>query len=270
VVATAGFALVMVAIEYLAFRGQIAFGRAYFHLEGWPLAAAYLALQGGMLASAGLGLWAVLAEDGYLGHRFWTAVVMSAACVADWLGAQAAGWPTIGAAFTAGFTVVALRTWHAILRRISHDLQAKPRMLRYSLIRWALAPGETRKAFRLCILDDLAPASALAAVRGQITPVTVTAEGQTVDLSQMSKADAVRHAFAQLGTYEVPPALAWLTDRGVRIDRSYVYEIGKKLAAARRQEIHAVNAPVPPAIEASKPAPAKAAKAAPVRARKAG
>ena len=143
-VAFAGFTVVMGAIEFLAFRGQIAFGQYYMHLEGAGLAATYLALQGGMLASAALGLWSVLARDGYASHRMWTAIFLGAAALADYLGAKAAGWPTTGALYVAGFSFAALRLWHAILRRLCRDLSPTHPALRYPVLRWLLAERKRR------------------------------------------------------------------------------------------------------------------------------
>lgn len=250
VVALAGFAVVIAAIEYNAYRGQVAFGQYYLHLAGWSLSTTYAALQGGTLATAALGLWAVLTGRGYLSHRIWTAVFLAAAVAADYLGSRAAGWPTVGSLYVAGFSIAALRTWHAILRLIWRHLHQEYPTLRYPLIRWALNRRETWRAFRLSVLDELSPAAALAAVRGQVAPVVDTAEGGTVDLTKVSKAEAVRTAYAELGSYDAPAALTWLTERGVKVDRSYVYEIGRKLATERRAELHAVTAPA----KAAKPA----------------
>lgn len=237
-IAFAGFALVIGAIEYLTFRGQVAFGRHYLHLDGAGVGATYLALQGGTLATAALGLWSVLARDGYAMHRVWTGLFLAAAVVADYLGARAAGWPVTGALYVAGFSIAALRTWHAILKRIRRDLAPAYPLLRYPALRWLLARGETWRAFRLSYLDDLAPAAALAAVRAELVPAPPAADG--VDVRELSKADAFAAAFSALGSYDVAAAVRWLGERGVKADRSYGYEVRNRLAAARRGELHAV------------------------------
>ncbi|GGQ88308.1 hypothetical protein [Couchioplanes azureus] len=241
VVAFLGFAVVMAAIEYLAFRGQIAFGRHYMHLSGAGLAATYLALQGGMLASAALGLWAVLSRDGYLGHRFWTALFLAAAALADFLGAKAAGWPTTGALYVAGFSFAALRLWHAILRRLRRDMSPQYPLLRFPLLRWVLAFGETRKAFRVSYLDGLSPVEALTRVRGELAPppALLTEDGQ--DVRKLSKSEAIEAAFSAVGSYDVAAATAWLGERGVTANRSTFYDVRDRMTAARRAELHAVT-----------------------------
>jgi hypothetical protein len=250
-VAFCGFAVVLAAIEYLTFRGQVAFGRHYLGLSGWSLAATYAALQGGTLATAALGLWSVLARDGYFWHRAWTGLFLAAAVVADYLGAQAAGWPTVGAFYVAGFSVAALRTWHAILRRIRRDMSPAYALLRYPALRWLLAFGETRRAFRLSYVDELSPAEALTRVRGELPPPRelLTDDGQ--DVRHMPKSRAIEAAYAAVGSYDVAAATRWLGERGVTANRSTFYEVRDRLTAARRADLHPV---------ASKTAPAKKAK----------
>jgi len=270
-VAFAGFAVVMAAIEYLAFRGQLAFGQYYMHLSGYGLAATYLALQGGMLATAALGLWSVLSRDGYVGHRVWTAIFLAAAALADYLGAQAAGWPTVGALYVAGFSLAALRTWHAILRRLRRDMSPTMPFLRFPVLRWMLAPGETRKAFRVSYLDALAPAEALARVRGELAPppALLTDDGQ--DVRKLSKAAAIEAAYSAIGSYDVAAAMTWLGERGVTANRSTFYDVRDRLTAQRRAELHSVTAAkaLPAGTDTAPAAPAKKATPRKATARKA-
>jgi hypothetical protein len=231
----------MGAIEYLAFRGQIAFGQHYMQLTGAGLAATYLALQGGMLATAALGLWSVLSRDGYVGHRLWTGIFLAAAALADYLGAKAAGWPTTGALYVAGFSFAALRTWHAILRRLRRDMSPAYPLLRFPVLRWLLAFGETRRAFRVSYLDDLSPVEALGRVRGELAPPPqlLTADGQ--DVRKMTKSEAIEAAYSAIGSYDVAAAQAWLGERGVTANRSTFYDVRDRLTAQRRAELHAVS-----------------------------
>lgn len=263
IVAFLGFAVVMTAIEYLTFRGQLAFGEHYMHLSGVGLGATYLALQGGMLATAALGLWSVLSRDGYFSHRVWTAVFLAAAALADYLGAKAAGWPTTGAVYVAGFSLAALRTWHAILRRLRRNMSPQYPLLRFPVLRWLLAPAETRRAFRLSYLDGLAPEEALSRVRGELAPppALLTEDGQ--DVRKLSKSDAIEAAFSAVGSYDVAAATAWLGERGVTANRSTFYDVRERLTAARRAELHAVapSKALPGAVPVKKTAAARKAPA---------
>uniref|UniRef100_UPI003F49723F hypothetical protein n=1 Tax=Actinoplanes sp. CA-084688 TaxID=3239901 RepID=UPI003F49723F len=258
IVAFLGFAVVMAAIEYLTFRGQLAFGEHYMHLSGFGLGATYLALQGGMLATAALGLWSVLSHDGYFTHRMWTAVFLAAAALADYLGAKAAGWPTTGALYVAGFSLAALRTWHAILRRLRRDMSPAYPLWRFPLLRWVLAPRETRRAFRLSYLDAISPDEALSRIRGELAPppALLTEDGQ--DVRKLSKSDAIEAAFSAIGSYDVAAATAWLGERGVTANRSTFYDVRDRLTAARRAELHAVTpSKALPAAAPKKAAPAR-------------
>jgi len=250
VVAFFAFAVVLVSVEFLTARGQLEFGKHYMNLHGPGLAAAYLGLQGGVLATAALGLWATLARDRATSHTLWTLVFMAAAATAAYLGAHAAGWPTTGAVYAAGFSVAALRTWHAILKRIRRDLSPSYGWFRFPLTMWTLAPRTTWKAFRLSHVREMAPADALALVNGEqrITPPSAPvspAAAVAVNLTAMSKADAARAVAAELGTYDTAPVRAELARRGVDMDKSQCSAVlrGERDARARdlRDVLHVVG-----------------------------
>lgn len=241
--AFAGFAAVISAIESLAIRGQLDFAEHVLGLHGWHAYGVPVALEGGTLVCAALALWAALERDRVITHHFWTAVFLGAAAYANYIGALAADRPAEAAVYLAGACGAALRIWHAILRRIRRTA-LPPREssgASFSLSRWLLAPRETFRAWRFSVLEGISKRQdALAAVRGKAIPSTVaTEDGAAVDLSKVSKAEATRTAFATLGSYEVGPALEWLTQRGVSVDRSYVYELARKQASRRRAELAA-------------------------------
>ncbi|MGH9380821.1 MAG: DUF2637 domain-containing protein [Thermoanaerobaculia bacterium] len=264
--ALAGFAAVITAIELMAVRGQLDFGTHVIGLSGAWVYVVPVALEGGTLVSASLALWSVLTRDPSFGHRMWTGVFLGAAALANYLGSVAAGRPTIAALYLAGFAVAALRMWHAILHRVTRgQLRATGAMEaplpRWRTLRWLVAPGETFRAWRYAVREGITrPAEALAAARAEVRPATVTADG--VDLGAATKSDAWGAAFAAVGDFDVPRALDWLTERGVDADRSYGYEVRKRLINARRGELHAVTAaPVKkaPARKARKAAEAEPA-----------
>jgi hypothetical protein len=53
------------------------------------------------------------------------------------------------------------------------------------------------------------------------------------ELAGMNKAAAVRHAFQQIGREDVPAALQYLAERGLLMDRSYGYDVQRRLEARR-------------------------------------
>jgi hypothetical protein len=58
-------------------------------------------------------------------------------------------------------------------------------------------------------------------------PMVLDAPPAELDLSTLSKRDAIRMAFASLGSWDAPAAVAWLADRGVTVDRREAYRIAR-------------------------------------------
>jgi hypothetical protein len=58
-------------------------------------------------------------------------------------------------------------------------------------------------------------------------PVVDDAPPAELDLSTLSKRDAIRWAFASLGDYSPVEAVAWLANRGITVDRREAYRIAR-------------------------------------------
>jgi len=56
-------------------------------------------------------------------------------------------------------------------------------------------------------------------------PVVADAPAVELDLSTLSKRDALRWAFSVLGSWDAPEAVAWLAERGITVDRREAYRI---------------------------------------------
>jgi len=56
-------------------------------------------------------------------------------------------------------------------------------------------------------------------------PVVADAPPAELDLSTLSKRDAIRMAYASLGSWDAPAAVAWLAERGITVDRREAYRI---------------------------------------------
>jgi len=48
----------------------------------------------------------------------------------------------------------------------------------------------------------------------------------------------VRHAFSVLGAVDVPGAVRWLRERGVDVDKSYAYQIARKMGEPHLQVVN--------------------------------
>lgn len=235
----AGFGAVTGALEILAVRGQLEFGTHYLGLEGPLRHVTWVALEGGTLVSASLALWAMLKGDKYFWHRVWTTIFLGAAMLANYLGVLAAGGELVGAVYTAGFSIAVLRFWHAILKRIRRDLEQPDSWIRYSLTRWVLAFKETFKAWKLSHTEKMSADAALYWVRHQA--VTAAPESsddeQAVDVTTMTKKNAVLYAAKVLGSFQPSEVRPWLAEHGVTVDHSYTAQLLRDESEARQREL---------------------------------
>lgn len=241
-----GFAVVLLAIEAMAVRGQLDFARHVMGLSDQYVYVVPLALEGGTLVTAMLALWATLTGDPTFMHRVWTWVFLAGAAAANWLGALAAGRSPIAAVYLAAFCVAALRMWHAILHRIRRsELRVagatESPLPRFRLLRWFVAPRETFTAWKVAVRADVAsPAEALALARREIqalTPASSPAAGTDVDLTSLTKKAAIEHAAGVLGTFAVNPIRDYLAERGITTDRSNTSKVLRDLQDERRREV---------------------------------
>jgi hypothetical protein len=74
------------------------------------------------------------------------------------------------------------------------------------------------------------------ASRPATLPATAAAPAESPNgLANMSKADALRAAWAELGSFDVPAAARWLKERGITVDRSTAHKLARREAARVRQ-----------------------------------
>lgn len=237
------FAVVMLAIEALAFRGQLDFARYVMGLTDRYVYVVPVALEGGTLVTALLALRATLTHDPSFMHRVWTWILLGAAAAANWAGALAAGRDHMAALYLAGFCVVALRMWHAFLHGIQRSELRTAGALesplpRFRPLRWLVAPRETFKAWKIAVIADVtSPLEALALARREIeavTPEAPRAVAAAVDLASMTKKAATIHASEQLGTFEIKPVREWLAKHNVPTDYSTTSKTLRELREARQ------------------------------------
>jgi hypothetical protein len=239
-IAIGSFATVLAAIEAMALRGQIDFGRQILNLDGYWLAVPPIALEGGTLAAATLTLWAVLVGDSAALSRLMTAALIAAAAYANYQGAQSAGRPTLAAGYLAGASVFAYLMWHTILTRIRHtelrsaDAIEDP-LPRFRLLRWILAFNETREAFTIAVRENLTqPQAALARIREQAALLAAPPPRETPSADPRAeylvalaaerggKRQVIEKAAQILSSHEPTRIQQWLSEHGIGIDLSYV------------------------------------------------
>lgn len=230
------FAVVLTAIEAMALRGQVDFGRHVLKLDGVWLAVPPTALEGGTLVGATLTLWAVLSGDSAASSRLITAILIAAGVYASYQGAKHAHRNTLAADYLAGASAIAYLMWHTILTRIRRarlrEVHAIDTPLpRFRLLRWIIAFPETLAALKIAVRHNItSPEEALALTRRPEIdgdPVKTSDRPLPEDLAVLAagrggKRRAVEHAAAVLGPTEPVRTQQWLADQGVVVDLSYV------------------------------------------------
>ena len=235
-----------------SWHGLVRFGRNELQLtDGWEYLVP-ISLDGAAAYAAWLALRAVLAGDSAVWPRLLTLVyaISSAA-----FNAHAAPTPA-AALFYGAMSLSAVVLWDTTLRALRRDQLRTMGVIegpaaRYRPLRWLFAPTETLDAVKIAVLENVAdPRQALRMVRGEQvgleppppdggTPVEGAAAPEVVEradvidyepreLTVSSKADAVRVAFATVGPDDVQAVLAWLAQRGITVDRTYVYDLRRK------------------------------------------
>ncbi len=68
-------------------------------------------------------------------------------------------------------------------------------------------------------------------------PVVTDAAPTEPDLSTLSKRDALRWAFNAAGSWDAPAAVAWLAERGIRVDRREAYRLARAEGSTSRLQL---------------------------------
>lgn len=240
-------AVVIGAPAAASWHNLTAAGQHALGLTGAWSALVPLVLDAAALYAAVLALRDVLNGDGAGVNR---ALVWAYAVGSAWLGAWYAdrtdGLPA--ALFFAAASVSAVVLWDRTLRALRRDTLRErgavaPPTPRYRLARWVVAPRETGQAWRLAVVEGITdPATAVRLARAAAelpppaagaAPAPVLAVADPVPaldptpapLPDMSKADAVRRAVAELGDTDPHAVVAWLRPRGVDVERTYVHDV---------------------------------------------
>jgi hypothetical protein len=210
-----------------------------------------LVLDSAAFYAAALALRSVLAGDSALGDRLlvWLYALGSAA-LNVWHADRAGG--LAAALFYGGASVSAVvlwdRTLHATRRDALRELGAiDPPAPRFRAMRWVIRPRETWRAWSLAIAEGVSiPAEALALAREarSVAPASPAADplradveridgpadaSPAADVAGLSKADAVRLAWSELGK-DAPAGevVAWLGNRGVAVKDHYPHDVARR------------------------------------------
>lgn len=217
-----------------SWHGLTAAGEQALGLPGVWSALVPLVLDAAAAYAAVLALRDVLAGDGAGMNRalVWAYAIGSAVLNA-WYADRVGGLPA--ALFYASASVSAVILWDRTLRALRRDHLREqgavaPPTPRFRLARWVVAPGETSRAWRVAVIEGITdPAAAVHAARTlAATPSRPALPAVVEPLSGLSKADAVRLAFAELDDLTPRAIAAWLAERGVDVAPTYVSDVARR------------------------------------------
>ncbi|MGH8919377.1 MAG: DUF2637 domain-containing protein [Actinomycetes bacterium] len=160
----------------------------------------------------------------------WLYAAGSAALNAWWAD-RSGGLPA--AAFFAGSSVSAVVLWDRTLRAVRREvLRARGAVAaptpRFRAARWLVAFHETKQAWCLAVVEGITdPAEAVRAVRHQPR----TDHAPVPALAELSKADAVRAALAEVDDQTPRVVAAWLAQRGIEVAPTYVADVQRRDAS---------------------------------------
>lgn len=263
------FVIVVLAPALASWHGLVAMGREWLGLGSWaPLVP--LVLDAAALYAAALAWRATLAGDAAGVDRLlvWVYAGISAG-LNIWHADAVGGLPA--AIFYGVASLSAALIWERTLRAIRRrELRAIGAVdapaPRFRVLRWLLHSEETWATFKLAIGEGVSSASQAVALyraqkagdvsgdgeqprdvpapspsspRASLTTGEastrqerpVVAAERAPELVGLSQRQAVRRAFLELDSLDVPELRAWLADRGVKTDRSRAYRYVADLKA---------------------------------------
>jgi hypothetical protein len=240
VVIAIGLAVVVLAPVALSVHSLADWGREKLGLTGnWPFVVP-VALDCAALVCVGLTFYSVLKADSAGAARLLVWVLAGASATAN--ARHGAEISTDATVFFAAMPLLAALLLDLTLRRVRRTRLAdlggvEPPLPRFRAARWAVAPLETWRAWRIAVRRGITdPTRALElAMQGttERRPAAVL-EDDDGEVMTMTAAGAVRLAFDRLEAMPAPTAadaraaVAWLAERGVIVSENYAYTLARK------------------------------------------
>lgn len=248
-----GYALLMVVVGIAAamsWNGLVGFGTDVLHMkEPWAYGVP-VSLDVAAMLCGFLSLRAVIAHDSAAGPRLLTFFLVVGSAGANYFHASNEdGGSTAAALYFGAMSVLSWWLFDVVLKQIRRTMlrrigAVERPLARFRTVRWLRYPRETFAAWSLSVRYGITrPEDALARVwKAQQVKEVEELDGLPAGIS---KADAVRLALTAVGSVEeVPAALEWLEERGMTVDRSYAYDVAKKMKKID-------GAPLPPQLPAT-------------------
>jgi len=242
-VTAAAYAVVVPAPFVLSFASLAAWARDHVGLTGALPYVVPLALDASAVVCICLTFLAVMRADGAGAARFLVWLIAGGSAVANARhGADTSLDATI---LLAAMPLLTMLLVDIGFRRVLRNALAargaiEPPLPRYRAVRWAIAPRETARAWGVGVREQItSPAAALAQSRrsaeltdaGVSDPAELAARAR--ELQAMTKTDACRAAFTDIGEVNVPRAIAHLGQHGVSVNSNTAYSVARRVRAER-------------------------------------
>jgi hypothetical protein len=212
--------------------GLVGWAGSVAHMHGLERLVVPLSLDGAAMACAALALASAIKNEAAAGLRMLVFAIVAGSAWFNFEHARAAYHSLAAALFFGGMSVLGATMFDLVLRRVRRAAlreagKVAPPLPRFRALRWLRFPSETWRAWSVALRYDLSSHSealtrlwvAERSGEDEVTPPPAP------ELADMPKKDAVRLAITETGSSEVPALLAWLADRSVNVDRSYVYGV---------------------------------------------
>lgn len=244
VVTWGGYALLVVVVGIAAsmsWTGLVGFGKDTLHLSGVMTYGVPVSLDVAAMLCGFLALRSVVSNDSAAGPRMLTFLLVGGSAAANYYHADhMKDGSTQAALYFGAMSILSWFLWDVVLRQIRRGMlrsigAVERPLARFRLVRWMRYPRETFAAWSLSVRYGVTrPDDALQRVWDSQQQLETVREIEELEALQelpegISKREAVEMAFKALGSLDVKEAIEWCGRRGVTVDRSYVYEIAKKI-----------------------------------------
>jgi hypothetical protein len=258
-------------VAVMSWRGLVGFAHDELGITSPLRFVVPLSLDAAAMATAFLALRSVVLGDSAAGARLMVLAFVGASAWFNITHADHHGG-IVAAQYFGGMSLAAWGLYELVLRHVRRDVlravgALEPPLVRFRGVRWARFPLATFRAWSLAVEHGITHAEdALALARGQSagtpappaparpasSPRSTPAPAPALDMGAHdataaaralpSKADQLRYAFSVIGSYDVPAALAWLTERGIpALDRSTAHKVARREREARRPGLAVVG-----------------------------
>jgi hypothetical protein len=240
--------LVVMIVAAMSWAGLVGFAHRTLHMHNPQAYTVPGSLDLAGMTCAFLALRSVARGDSAAMPRFLVIVFVVASSTFNFDHARQVYRSLAAEAFYAGMSIAVWAMWETVLRQIRRDLLrvqgAVERPLpRFRALRWLRFPRWTWSAWSLAVRDGLETTQD--AIHAAFESRRPALDMSDLDVRYLPKGQALHIAFGALGALDVPAALAWLSTRGVEMDRSQAYAVRRQITNVQALALAAEHVELP-------------------------